>query len=55
MWLFAIINSIYLFNSVTAYAAARAVSAIYVSDGFWQAEEVMQAPSVTNTLGASQT
>lgn len=26
---------------------------MYVSEEFWQAEEVMQVPSVTNTLGTS--
>jgi hypothetical protein len=40
-------------NSSTACAQARAVSAMYVSDGFWQADEVMQAPSVTTTFGES--
>ena len=33
--------------SRTAWSAARAVSAMYVIDGFWQAELVMHAPSVT--------
>ena len=28
---------------------------MYVNDGFWHAAEVMQAPSVTKTFGASQT
>lgn len=36
-----------LFNSSTAWFAARAVSAMKVSDGFWVEKEVMQAPSVT--------
>lgn len=42
-------------SSSTAKAAARAVSAMYVSDGFWHAVDAMQAPSVTKTLGASHT
>src|SRR5690606_31551207 len=42
-------------SSRTAWSAARAVSAMWVSDGLTQLAEVMQAPSVTYTLGASQT
>ena len=38
------------FNSPTAKFAARAVSAMNVSEGFWLPTEVMQAPSVTNTF-----
>ena len=43
------------FSSSTANAEARAVSAMYVSDGLTHAAEVMHAPSVTNTFGASHT
>src|SRR5262249_16939847 len=43
------------FSSFTAKSAARAVSAMYVSDGFWHAADVMHEPSVTNTFGASHT
>src|SRR5579871_2297462 len=43
------------FNSLTAWSAARAVNAIYVNEGFWQAAEAINDPSVTNTFGASHT
>src|SRR5262249_46479004 len=43
------------FSSSTANAAARAVSAMYVNDGFWQPDETMHAPSVTKTFVQSQT
>jgi hypothetical protein len=43
------------FSSVTAWSAARAVNAMYVSEGFWQADDAMHEPSVTKTLRASQT
>ena len=43
------------FISPTAKSAARAVSAMKVSDGFTHAIEVMQLPSVTNTFFASWT
>src|SRR6185437_5893721 len=39
-----------LFISSTAWLAARAVSAINVSDGFWLPVDVIQAPSVTKTF-----
>ena len=42
-------------SSLTAKSAARAVSAIYVSDGLGHAVDVMQAPSVTKTFGATHT
>ncbi|PRY27393.1 hypothetical protein CLV58_13326 [Spirosoma oryzae] len=38
------------FISFTAKSAARAVSAIYVSDGFTHEADVIQAPSVLNTF-----
>ena len=38
------------FSSFTAKSQALAVNAMYVREGFWQAEEVIQAPSVTNTF-----
>src|SRR5450432_4295635 len=41
--------------SLTAWSAARAARAIKVNDGFWQADEVMHAPSVTYTFFESQT
>jgi hypothetical protein len=37
----------------TAKSQARAVSAMYVSDGLTQEDETMQAPSVINTFFAS--
>ena len=46
---------LFRFSSRTAKSAARAVRAMYVSDGFWHAVDVMHAPSVTKTLGASHT
>ena len=42
-------------SSFTAKSAARAVSAMYVSEGFTHADDVMHEPSVTKTLGASYT
>ena len=42
-------------SSATAKSAALAVNAIYVSEGFWQAEDTIAAPSVTNTFRASHT
>src|SRR5215471_723162 len=39
--------------SETAKSQARAVSAMYVSDGFTQEEETMQAPSVRKRFFAS--
>src|SRR5439155_15021744 len=41
------------FMASTAYTAARAVSAMYVMEGFWFADEAMQAPSVTNRFFTS--
>ncbi|MNC88569.1 hypothetical protein D3C83_43960 [compost metagenome] len=38
----------FLFMAATAWAAARAVSAMYVMLGFWHALLAMHAPSVTN-------
>src|SRR4030095_10359931 len=45
----------FVLSAPTEKSAALAVKPIYVNDGFWQADEVMQAPSVTNTFSASQT
>src|SRR5437870_2981648 len=45
--------SSFRFIASTAYAAARAVSPMYVMDGFWHAVDAMQAPSVTNTFFTS--
>jgi hypothetical protein len=42
-------------SSSTAKSAARAVNAMYDSDGFWHAVEAMHEPSVTNTFAASHT
>jgi hypothetical protein len=39
-----------LFNSSTAWLAARAVKVIKVRVGFWVLALVIQAPSVTNTF-----
>src|SRR5690606_25962967 len=44
-----------LLSSPTAKSTARAVRAMYVSDGFTHEPEVIHAPSVTNTFNASQT
>ena len=44
---------LFFFISETAKSQARAVSAMYVSDGFTQAEEVMQPPSVTKRFFTS--
>lgn len=41
---------LFFFISDTAKSQARAVSAIYVSDGFTQEEETMHAPSVIKTF-----
>src|ERR1019366_299811 len=41
------------FISPTACAAARAVSAMYVIDGFWHPFDAMHAPSVTNRFFTS--
>src|SRR5690606_10338284 len=43
------------FSSDVAKSTARAVSAMYVSEGFTHAADVIHAPSVTNTFGASHT
>jgi hypothetical protein len=50
MFAFHIVPSV---NSCTAYAEALAVKAIYVSDGFWQADEVIAEPSVTKRFDTS--
>src|SRR6185503_6864169 len=42
-------------SSPTAWSTARAVSAMYVSDGFTHDDDTMHEPSVTNTFGASHT
>src|SRR5437763_17085402 len=44
---------LFFFISDTAKSQARAVSAMYVSDGFTQEEETMHAPSVRNRFLAS--
>jgi hypothetical protein len=45
----------FFFNSFTAKSAARAVRAIYVSEGFTQDAETIAEPSVTKTFFAPQT
>src|ERR1700746_699906 len=44
---------LFFFISDTAKSQARAVSAMYVSDGFTQEEDTMHAPSVRNRFLAS--
>jgi hypothetical protein len=45
----------FFFNSFTAKSAARAVRAMYVSEGFTQDAETIAEPSVTKTFFAPQT
>jgi len=47
---FTTVHRLPFFNSATACCAARAASAINVSEGFCVPVEVMQAPSVTKTF-----
>ena len=44
---------LFILSSETAKSQARAVSAMYVSDGFTHEEDTMQAPSVINRFLAS--
>lgn len=44
------IYKFFFFNSATAKSAARAVNAMYVSEGLTQEEEAIAAPSVTKTF-----
>ena len=38
------------FNSLTAWSAALAVKAMYVSEGFTQDDDAIKEPSVTKTF-----